>query len=224
MANKKKTAIVLGATGLTGNILLYKLLIDERYNKVKVFTRKPLENNNSKIDEVICDLLELNKVKDEFYGDEVFCCIGTTTNKTPNKGLYRKIDFGIPVSSALLCKENKIPTFLVMSSLGANAKSSIFYNKTKGEMENAVLDQDIKNTFILRPSIINGNRNEERAGEKIGIVLMKIIQPLLIGGIRKYRAINAEDIATAMIELANNKNDQQIILSDEIQHISDKKY
>jgi uncharacterized protein YbjT (DUF2867 family) len=91
-------------------------------------------------------------------------------------------------------------------------------------MENAVLNQDIKNTFILRPSIINGNRNEERAGEKIGIVLMKIIQPLLIGGIRKYRAINAEDIATAMIELANNKNDQQIILSDEIQHISDKKY
>lgn len=222
MAKKKKTAIVLGATGLTGNILLSKLLADDRYNKIKAFTRNPIGINNSKIDEVVCDLLELNSVKDKFYGDEVFCCIGTTTKKTPNKELYRRIDFGIPVSSASLCKENKISTFLIMSSLGANAKSSIFYNKTKGEMEKAVLEHNIDNTFILRPSIINGNRKEHRAGEKVGIIFMKLIQPLLIGIIRKYRTIDAEDIATTMIELANIKCDKQIILSDEIQRISDR--
>lgn len=219
MKSQDKTAIVLGATGLTGSILVTKLISDDRYNKIKVFTRKPLDIKNSKLDEVQCNLLELNSIKDEFIGDEVFCCIGTTTKKTPNKELYKQIDFGIPVNSAALCKENNIPSFLVMSSLGANAKSSIFYNKTKGEMEQAVLNQNIENTFILRPSIIIGERSENRIGENIGVVLMKIIQPFLNGSLTKYRTINAEVIANAMIELANNGSDEKVILSDQIQKL-----
>ncbi len=215
-----KTAIILGATGLTGNILVKKLLVDNRYSNIKIFTRKPLRLENPKVTEILCDLLDIDSYKENFYGDEVFCCIGTTTKKTPNKELYKKIDFGIPVNSAALCKQNGIDTFLVMSSMGANARSSIFYNRTKGEMEAGVLHQNIKNTYILRPSIIFGNRDEKRLGEKIGIILMKILQPLLIGSLRKYRGIKAEDIAKAMIRLANNGDDKQIILSDEIQRIS----
>jgi len=220
MTKRKKTVIILGATGLTGNILLSNLLNDERYGKVKVFTRKPLGIANPKLVEFQCDLLDLNVVKDDFMGDEVFCCIGTTAKKTPYKEFYKKIDFGIPVNAATLCKANGIGTFVVMSSMGANAKSSIFYNRTKGEMEQAVITQNIKNTYILRPSIISGNRGERRIGEKVSVVLMKLTQPLLIGSLRQYRAINAEDIATAMIELASNGSDKQIILSDEIQKIA----
>jgi len=216
---KKKTAIILGATGLTGNILLKKLLADSRYSKIKIFTRKPLRFENPKVTEILCDLLDVDSYKDNFFGDEVFCCIGTTTKKTPDKELYKKIDFGIPVSSAILCKQNGIETFMVMSSMGANANSSIFYSRTKGDMERTVLKQNIKHTSILRPSMIGGKRNESRFGEIIGSVIMKGLNPLFIGSLRKYRIIDAETIATAMITLANNKIDKQIIESDQIQKL-----
>ena len=219
MNNQKKTAIILGATGLTGNILLHKLLADDRYRQIKIFTRKPLRFENPKVTEILCDLLDVDSYKENFYGDEIFCCIGTTTKKTPDKELYKKIDFGIPVSAAKLCKQNEIDTFIVMSSIGANTNSSIFYSRTKGEMEDTVLEQKIGNTFILRPSMIGGNRNESRVGEKVGSILMKVLNPLFIGSLRKYRIIDAEIIANAMIELANNKIDNQIIESDKIQKI-----
>ena len=215
----KKSAIILGATGLTGNIVLNKLLTDSRYNKIKIFTRKPLRLENTKVTEILCDLLDVESYKDNFFADEVFCCIGTTTKKTPDKELYKKIDYGISVDSAKLCKQNCINTFIVMSSMGANANSSIFYSKTKGEMEEAVFKQKIKNTYVLRPSIIGGNRNESRFTEKVGLVAMKIFDPLLVGLLRKYRTINAETIANAMIHLANNNIDERIIESDKIQQL-----
>lgn len=219
MNNKKKTAIILGATGLTGNILLHKLLAADRYRQIKIFTRRPLRFENPKVTEILCDLLDVDSYKENFYGDEIFCCIGTTTKQTPDKELYKKIDFGIPVNAAKLCKQNGIDKFIVMSSMGANANSSIFYSRTKGAMEDAVLEQNIENTYILRPSMIGGNRTEGRGAEKIASILMKILNPLFIGSLRKYRIIDAEIIANAMIALANNKIDQQIILSDHIQEL-----
>ena len=219
MKPKKKTAIILGATGLTGDILLKKLLIDQRYDKIKIFTRKPLRLENKKVTEILCNLLELDSYKENFFGDEVYCCIGTTTKKTPDKELYKKIDYGIPVKAAELCKDNGIKTFAVVSSMGANANSSIFYNRTKGEMEQAVLELNIENTYVLRPSMIGGNRDEFRIAEKIGSVLMKVLNPLFIGSLRKYRMIDAEIIANAMIELANNGIDKKIIESDQIRKI-----
>lgn len=220
MTQSQKTAIILGATGLTGDLLLKKLLSDVRYKKIKVFTRRPLEITNSKLEEVQCDLLELEKVKDEFKADEVFCCIGTTAKKTPNKDTYRRIEYGIPLNAAKICKENGINTIIVISALGANASSPIFYNRTKGEMEKAVLAQDIKHTFLLRPSVINGDRKERRIGEKIGIILTSILQPLLIGKTKKYRTISAEVIAEAMMVLANDGFEKKIVSSEQIQRIA----
>ncbi len=219
MSSEKKTAIILGATGLTGSLLLKALLVDDRYGKIKVFTRRPLEVSDPKLESIECNLLELEAVKDSFKGDEVFCCIGTTTKKTPDKKLYRKIDYGIPTSAAMLCKENNIPTMVIVSAIGADANSSIFYNKTKGEMERDVLAQNIPHTYILQPSIINGPRNESRAGEKIGVVITKFLQPFLVGSIKKYRVIDAEVISNAMIQLANNGFEQQVIASDKIQEL-----
>lgn len=215
----KKTAIILGATGLTGSILLEKLLNDDRYKTIKLFSRKEIDGLPLKVKQFIGDILELEKFKKDFIADVVFCCIGTTAKKTPDKIHYKKIDFGIPVTAAKLSKANGIPKFIVVSALGANAKSSIFYNKTKGEMEHAVLSEKIERTYILRPSIIGGNRQESRIGEKIGLVVFKLLNPLFFGKLKKYRITKAEDIAQAMIKLANSNSEKTIVTSHQIAKI-----
>ncbi len=214
-----KTAIVLGASGLTGKLLLNRLLEDEAYERVKIFTRRALNLKHPKLKEYVADLLKLENYKADFTGDEVFCCIGTTAKKTKDKVIYKKIDFGIPATAAKLCKENKIETFVVVSALGANAESKVFYNRTKGEMEQSVLRKKIRNTYILRPSLIDGKRSEKRMGERIGAFVMKALHPFLLGGWRKYRAIEAATIASAMHTLAKSKPDYQIVESDRIQEI-----
>ncbi len=220
----KKTAIILGATGLTGTILLQKLIEDNRYDSIKLFSRSKMEGLPKKVTQFIGNLLKLEQFKTDFNADEVFCCIGTTAKKTPNKVLYKQIDYGIPLTAAKLSKENNINTFLVISAMGSDKKSSVFYNRTKGEMEYDVLQQNIKNTYILRPSLIGGERKESRILEKIGLFVFKIIQPLFIGKLKKYSIINAESIAQTMINLANNKSNAEVIItSDDIKKFSNNK-
>jgi len=209
----KKTAIILGATGLTGHILLQQLMDDERYNEIKLFSRSKIEGLPKKVTQFIGNLLQLEDFKDNFTADEVYCCIGTTSKKTPDKILYKKIDFGIAVTAAKLSKENNINTFLIISAMGANIKSSVFYNRTKGQMEQAVLHQHVKNTYILRPSLIGGKRKEQRVLEKIGLAIFKVIQPLFIGKLKDYKVIEPENIAKTMIFLANNTNKKEVIIT-----------
>jgi len=170
-----KTAILLGATGLTGGILLQKLLNDPRYGQIILFSRTSVKIKNSKIEEHLVDLFQLEKYKEQFNADQVFCCIGTTKSNTPNKETYRKIDYGIPVTAAKLCKENGISTFAVISALGANPDSGMFYNKIKGEMQRDVLAQKIKNTYFFQPSLIAGDREEKRFLENLAKQSMKIL-------------------------------------------------
>ena len=217
----KKTAIILGATGLTGHYLLQQLIDNEHYDHIKLFSRSKIEGLPNKVTQFIGDLLKLEEFKADFTADEVYCCIGTTAKKTPNKELYKHIDYGIPVAASKLCKENNITTFLVISAMGANKNSKVFYNKTKGQMEYEVLQQNIKNTFILRPSLIGGERSERRLLENIGLSIFKILQPLLIGNLKKYKIISANSIAKAMISLANNTSHADVIItSDDINKIA----
>lgn len=218
-----KTAIILGATGLTGNLLLEKLISDKNYSKIKLFSRNSVDVSSGKIEEFIIDLLALEDSINDFVADEVFCCIGTTAAKTKDKKLYKAIDSGIPVTAAKIAKENGIGTFIVISSMGADANSSVFYNRTKGEMERDVLKQSINNTYILRPSLIGGNRNEFRLGEKIGKGIMRIFNPLLVGSLEKYKMIHPEKIANYMRILANTKPNETIFSSDNIQEIANTK-
>jgi len=218
----KKTAIIIGATGLTGSLLLDNLLEDDRYQTIKLLNRKSCNVNHSKIEEHLVEVLELDQYGNLFNADEVFCCIGTTQSKTPDKELYLKIDYGVPVKAAKLCAEKPIGTFVVISSLGSNKKSRIFYNRTKGRMEEAVLNEKIKNIYILQPSLISGSRNEKRTGERIAKIFMNILNPFLVGRLKKYRSIHPNTIVKSMVWLANNKYKSGRIPSDEIQTISDK--
>jgi len=215
-----KTAIILGATGLTGGILLKKLIVDKAYTKIKLFSRNPVDIQSDKIEEYLLDLLQLKKYEENFIADVIFCCIGTTASKTKDKELYKAIDYGIPVNAAKLAIKKDIKTFIVISSMGANASSSVFYNKTKGEMERDILEQDIKSTYILRPSLIGGNRNELRVGERIGKGIMSLLNPLCLGSLKKYKMIPPEKIASCMQKLAESESNQSIFSSDEILEIA----
>ena len=217
-----KTAILLGATGLTGGILLQKLLNDPRYGQIILFSRTSVKIKNSKIEEHLVDLFQLEKYKEQFNADQVFCCIGTTKSNTPNKETYRKIDYGIPVTAAKLCKENGISTFAVISALGANPDSGMFYNKIKGEMQRDVLAQKIKNTYFFQPSLIAGDREEKRFLENLAKQAMKILNYVLIGPLKKYRSIHPETIARAMIIVSNKVYERSMIESDEIKEIAAK--
>ena len=217
-----KSTIILGATGLTGQLVLQQLLKDSRYDKIILFSRSSVNTKNDKVVEYLADLIKLEDYKANFTADEVFCCIGTTAAKTPDRNLYKKIDYGIPVTAAKLAKANGIKTFMVISAMGANIESGVFYNRTKGEMERDVLQQGIERTYVLRPSLIGGDRNEKRLGEYIEKQLFKLLNPLMLGSLKKYRSIHPEKIAKAMVWLANNDYYKKIIESDEIHEIAGK--
>ncbi len=209
----KKTAIILGATGLTDSHLLDLLLASDDYETVKVFTRRATGKKHPKLQEIICDMLKLEEYADDFSADEVFCCIGTTKAKTPDKDLFQAIDYGIPVTAAKLAAQHKIPIFSIVSAIGADANSRVLYSRTKGKMEQDILQCNIPNILIYRPSLIYGNRNEQRLAETVGTFLVKSLQFLMIGKIKKYRAITGESLANALFLGVKNKG-HQIVFRD----------
>lgn len=222
MKTKEKTAIVLGATGVTGSALVSLLTHHNYYAKIKLFSRSLSGFTHQKIDEYLVDLQDLEKHKSSFIADEVYCCIGTTKAKTPDKETYKNIDYGIPLQAAKLCKENGINTFMVISALGADASSSVFYNKTKGQMEDDVIALQIPKTHILQPSLIAGKREEKRLGEWLAKQFFKVFQFLLIGSLKKYKPIHPETIAKAMVWLGNNEESTIKIQSDEIKELGEE--
>lgn len=215
----KKKAIILGATGLTGSHLLELLLNDSEYDKVNVFTRKKVGITHPKLEQHVVDLLQLSDYANEFTADVVFCCIGTTKAKTPDKTLYRAIDYGIPVEAAMLAKQNGVKHFIVISALGAKADSKVLYSKLKGEMERDVLAQQIEQTHLLQPSLIVGNRKESRTGEDLSKHFMKVFGFLIPA---RYKMIEAKTIAQAMVQIARRPTEKQIIPSDKIRLIAMK--
>ncbi len=219
MKNREKTAIVLGATGLVGGILLEMLLMDKRYDKVVVFSRKALDKSHAKLKIHIGDLFQLESFEQDFKGDEVYCCVGSTQAKTPDLNIYRQVDFGIPVAASKLCVKNGINTMIVVSALGANPRSGLFYNRIKGEMERAVLGFKLDKTHIVQPALIGGNRKEERPGESFFKRVMATVDMLMVGPLQKYRMIEAACIAKAMLWLANHPFEKVRIPSDELRKL-----
>ncbi|WP_417443085.1 NAD-dependent epimerase/dehydratase family protein [Joostella sp.] len=215
-----KTAIILGATGLTGSTLLKQLLNDDRYKTIKLFSRSSINKENPKIKEYIVDMFDLMLHHDDFTADEVFCCIGTTKSKTPDKAKYKAIDYGIPVAAAMLCKKNNINTYAVISSMGADSESAIFYNRIKGKMEDEVMSLHIPKTFILQPSLIAGKRDESRPAEWFFKQLMKGLNYIMVGPLKKYQSITPDKIAKSMVYLANSNRGTAVIKNDEIQQIA----
>ncbi|MDT0606455.1 NAD-dependent epimerase/dehydratase family protein [Croceitalea rosinachiae] len=221
MGTNQKIAIVLGGTGLIGGFLIKRLLDDKRYKTIKLFSRRAIGFEHPKIEEEVIDLLNLETQTERFYADEVFCCIGTTNAKTSDKSRYKEIDYGIPVAAAQLCVANKIETIIVVSALGADSSSRIFYNRIKGLMEDEVLRLKIAKTHLVQPSMIGGDRKEKRLGEYFFKKLMLVFGFLLQGSLKKYRVIHPDTIAITMVWLANNPNNKKRIPSHVLKQIAD---
>lgn len=213
-----KTAVLLGATGLTGSHLLERLQDDDKYQEIKIFTRNSTGKSHPKIKEFIVDMNNLEAQAEHFTGDDVFCCIGTTKSKTPDKDKYRQVDYGIPVDASKLAGKNNTSKFIVMSSMGAHHKSKIFYNRIKGEMERDVQFYNSQETYIFRPSLISGKRDEKRLGEKVAKVIFSIINPILP---KKMKSIHPKTIASAMVKVAHEGYKDVRITSDVIRNLAE---
>lgn len=193
-----KKAIILGASGLIGSNLLEILLAQPDYQEVLIVARKKSKNKNTKVSQLVIDFDELDNYAAEITGDVIFCCLGTTRRVTPNLDEYRKIDRDYPVKLAEIAVRNGIDEFHYVSAIGANSGSSNFYTKIKGDAEDGLKKAGLKSLHIYEPSLLIGNRKKPRLAESIATVVMKIVNPLLVGKLRKYRAIKAIDVAKAM--------------------------
>ena len=211
-----KTALVFGSSGLVGSHLLNELINNSNYSKIKIFVRSLSETNDSKIEIIKTDFNNLDKHVEDIKGDECFFCIGTTRKNSPNKFEYRKIELDIPKKIAQIAKSNLVKSFFFVSSGYANPKSSGDYLKFKGLVEEEIKNLNFVKIGIMRPSFLLGKRKVERVGEKFGIMIFKLLTPILIGPFRKMRPIESEKIAKAMIKLANENINQSIFESNEI--------
>ena len=218
---QKKRSILLGGSGLVGGQLLQQLLTDPGYSEIRVFTRSELPYSHVKLKQYLVDLMQPDQYRADFKGDVVFCCVGTTRAKTPDPERYKEVDYGIPTRTASLCKTVGIPGLVVVSALGANADSRLFYNRIKGEMERDVLAAGVPRTHILQPALIGGKREESRLGERAAILFMRLLDPLLIGKLARYRIIEARKIAACMRWLGIHSQDQVRIPSERIREIAD---
>ncbi len=200
-----RTALLLGASGLIGGHCLDLLLADEAYAQVTILVRKLMSQTHPKLMQRIVNFDRLSEVSDAFQVQDVFCCLGTTIKTAGSQEAFRQVDFTYPVESARLAMQQGAAQFLLVSSLGADAKSSVFYNRTKGEVERAIAASDLSSVQIFRPSLLLGQRAEVRSGEVIAEKVSRVFSFLLIGPLRKYRPIEARAVAAAMIAIAKQQ-------------------
>ena len=215
-----KKAAIFGATGLVGKELLNQLLDSEDYAKVMVFNRRTQNYANQKIEEHIITGVNFDSIESLLIADDLYCCIGTTIKKAGSQEAFTKVDLDIPVNLARIAEKNKINKFLIVSSIGANAKAGNFYLRTKGKMEQKVLSFNIQEIFVFRPSMLLGARDESRLAEEIGQKAMKITGFLMKGKLKKYKAIPATIVACSMLKVAKEGFPGNIIESDRMWDLS----
>jgi uncharacterized protein YbjT (DUF2867 family) len=198
-----RTALIAGATGLVGRHCLARLLDETAYGRVIALVRRPLPHTDAKLEQQVVDFDRLGLEGTEFpAADDVFCCLGTTMKVAGSEAAFRQVDFAYVVSLASQALGRGAKQLLLVSSLGANAKSPIFYSRVKGETEAAIAALPFAGRQIFRPSILLGERAEIRTGERAGIALMRVVSFAMLGPLRKYRPIAAATVARAMVRVA----------------------
>ncbi|NUO00917.1 MAG: NAD(P)H-binding protein [Saprospiraceae bacterium] len=198
----QKTAVLLGATGLVGGYCLRLLLEHGAYGKVIAFTRRTLPVSHPKLEQHVVDFNLPQTFHHLLKGDDLFCCLGTTMAKAGNKEAFYKVDYTYAYEAALAAVQNKVNQFLLVSSVGADPKSMFYYSRVKGELEDAIKSLPFWAIHIFQPSVLLGERNENRWGEQWAAKIGRRIDALTGGLLSKYRPVEAEVVAAAMVSVA----------------------
>ncbi len=217
---KEKVALIAGATGLVGSHLIEILLKAEEYKKVVSLVRRSNDLHHEKLDERVISFDQMKLLPHEEI-DDVFCCLGTTIKKAKTKEAFKVVDYDYPLQLGKLGKEHGAQQYLVISALGASAKSKIFYSKVKGELEEELVALHYPTLHIFRPSLLLGDREEFRAGEKAGEVVSRVVRPVLLGKLKKYRSISGKQVAYGMYKAAQQSSEEyvEIYESNDIQQL-----
>ncbi|HIA61168.1 MAG TPA: segregation protein B [Pelagibacterales bacterium] len=165
----------------------------------------------------------MEKHKDSIVGDDCFFCIGTTRKDTPDKNEYRRIEYNIPINVARIAKSNAVGSFVYISSMGANLNSSNSYLKNKAQVEKELNKLNFPKLAVIRPSLLLGKRKKHRLGESIAQYAMKKLSPFFLGNLKKYKPIQAQYVAKAMVAIAQNNYQKTIFESNQLEEIG-KKY
>jgi uncharacterized protein YbjT (DUF2867 family) len=216
----RKSAVVFGATGLVGKELINALLENNDFESITAVVRKQLVLTDSKLKQIkLPDFSKLLDLRDKLKAEVFFCSVGTTIKTAGSKEEFARVDLEIPKKIAQLAEALSIPSLVAISSIGADVNSSNFYLRTKGEMEKTVREIYHGNLKFVRPSLLMGNRNEFRFGEKVSVAFMKGFGWLFAGPFKKYRGIYARDVAHVMIKISDQPADKLIYESDELQKL-----
>lgn len=194
-------ALVIGATGAIGKDLVEQLLRDDRFDRVDIFVRREVGTQADKLAVHVVDFDQPSKWADQLTGDVLFSTLGTTLKAAGGKSGQWKVDYTYQLDAAKAACKNGVPTYVLVSSIGANSRSKVFYTRMKGELEDAVKTLGFRDCFILQPpSLIR--KGSDRFGEKVGVAGLKVFNA--IGLMRAWKPMRTEDVAAAMIRLATS--------------------
>ncbi|WP_036659484.1 NAD(P)H-binding protein [Paenisporosarcina sp. HGH0030] len=213
MTLEKRTAMIAGASGLTGSQLVKFLCENENYEKVTIIVRNAISFSHPKL---VTKVKNLNQVtKDDFVGvDDFFCCLGTTMKKAGSKEAFEQVDLIAPIQMGKFAQSQGAKHMLVISAMGANPESNVYYNRVKGTMEDKVSMLSLPHVSIFRPSLLTGNREEFRLGERFGEITMTLLKPAFLGPLKKYRSIEAKQVAFAMMKIALRTPSRTVAIYD----------
>lgn len=192
-------ALIAGATGLVGNLLLDQLLAGNHYERVIALSRKPLPKSHPKLHNLVVNFDNLEAHASDMKADDIFCCLGTTIRQAGSQEAFRKVDHDYPVQVARITRAQGAHQFLLVTAMGSDKSSSIFYNRVKGEVEDAIGNLGFEAYHIFQPSMLLGERTEHRAGESVGKKFMVALDFLIP---KKYKAIEAVRVARGMYQTA----------------------
>jgi uncharacterized protein YbjT (DUF2867 family) len=199
-----RTALIAGATGLVGTHVLRQLLADPTWSHVVALGRRGTPDQHPKLEQRIVDLGGLEALGDLPRADDVFCCLGTTIKQAGSQEAFRRVDHDFVLNVARAGVRGGATQFLLVSAIGADPSSRVFYSRVKGETEAAVRQLPYRGIQIFRPSLLLGERAEFRFGERVAMVVSPILSVALVGPMRRYRPIAAEMVARGMIQIAKD--------------------
>jgi len=222
------TAVILGSSGLVGRACLQAILQSGAYGEIRAVVRRPLALHHPSLREVQTELSRLEEHAELFRTDAVFCCLGTTIKKAGSRPAFRLVDFDAPVAAGRLAVRGEVRQFLIVTALGADSRSRVFYSRVKGEVEEELGRLGLPELHIFRPSLLLGEREELRLGESIAAPLMKAAGRLLPPRFARYRPVEAAVVGRAMAAVAlglpgapgvSSRAARRVYESDEIQEI-----